>query len=197
MFLGFFFGFFGVVQHLEESDALLDTSSYCWVLYFPIDCSSKIWWSETNGSIIYPSLQIADSMVRIHLAMVVLCDCLFQRDKRNFYMHNMTLQSTAPRSGDLRLVQNGNSSSSNTRGCLEVYYSGHWGTVCNVSWSSTNTRVACRQLGLPTSSTSWTTSSAGGWGVCTLQKIGLLWATSAVRCNLRDQLARNVNFALA
>ena len=67
------------------------------------------------------------------------------------------------RSGDLRLVQNGLTSTSYTRGRLEVYYSGQWGTVCDDSWSSTNTRVACRQLGFSSSSTSWTTSSAGGW----------------------------------
>ena len=64
-------------------------------------------------------------------------------------------------SGDLRLVQNGFTSTSYTRGRLEVYYSGQWGTVCDDFWSSINTRVACRQLGF-SSSTSWTTSSAGG-----------------------------------
>ena len=68
-----------------------------------------------------------------------------------------------PRSGDLRLVQNEISLSSYTRGRLEVYYGGQWGTVCDDYWSSTNTRVACCQLGfLPTSNTSWTSSSAGG-----------------------------------
>ena len=77
--------------------------------------------------------------------------------------------------GDLRLVQNGISNSSYTRGRLEVYYSGLWGTVCDNSWSSANTRVACRQLGFPTHNTSWTTSSAGGWGVCTLQLWAMLW----------------------
>ena len=66
------------------------------------------------------------------------------------------------RSGDLRLVQNGFTNPSYTRGRLEVYYSGQWGTVCDDFWSSTNTRVACRQLGFSSSSTSWTTSSAGG-----------------------------------
>ena len=77
------------------------------------------------------------------------------------YTTNIML-STAARSGELRLVQNGNSSSSNVRGRLEIYYNGRWGTVCDDLWSSTNTRVACRQLGLSTASTSWTTSSAGG-----------------------------------
>ena len=80
-----------------------------------------------------------------------LCDCIFQ--------HVLI----GPSSGDLRLVRNGFTSTSYTRGRLEVYYSGQWGTVCNDFWSSTNTRVACRQLGFSSSSTSWTTSSAGGW----------------------------------
>ena len=96
-----------------------------------------------------------------HTTMPLLCDFLLYKglDSATF---------TRPRSGDLRLVQNGTSNSSYTRGRLEVYYSGRWGTVCDDSWSSENTRVACRQLGLPTASTSWTTSSAGGWGVCSL-----------------------------
>ena len=78
----------------------------------------------------------------------------------------------AQNTGDLRLVQNRISSSSYTRGRLEIYYSGRWGTVCDDFWSSANTRVACRQLGLPTARTSWTTSSAGGWGACTLYCYG-------------------------
>ena len=73
--------------------------------------------------------------------------------------------------GDLRLAQGGISNSSHTRGRLELYSSGKWGTVCDDNWSSAETRVACRQLGLPTTSTSWTTSSAGGWGVYILQNI--------------------------
>ena len=66
------------------------------------------------------------------------------------------------RSGDLRLVQDGISQSSYTRGRLELYFDGRWGTVCDDHWSSTETHVACRQLGLSNASTSWTTSSAGG-----------------------------------
>ena len=82
--------------------------------------------------------------------------------------------STVPRSGDLRLVQNGYSSSSKVRGRLEVYFNGQWGTVCDIGWSSENTRVVCRQLGLPTARTNWTTSSAGGGDNCTLQNIKLI-----------------------
>ena len=69
---------------------------------------------------------------------------------------------TAQTYGQLRLVRNGFSHGTFTSGRLEVYYSGQWGTVCNDLWDSTNTRVACRQLGFLGSSTSWTTSSAGG-----------------------------------
>ena len=64
-----------------------------------------------------------------------------------------------PTSGDLRLVQNGFTSTSYTRGRLDVYYSGRWGTVCDDCWSSTNTHVTCRQLGFSSSSTSWTINS--------------------------------------
>ena len=95
----------------------------------------------------------------------------------NSHAHTTLLSSA----GDLRLVQNGISSSSNTHGRLEVYHSGLWGTVCDDFWSSANTRVACHQLGLPTTNTSWTTSSAGGWGFCTLQLWAMLWTAIAVQ----------------
>ena len=92
-------------------------------------------------------------------------NCLLLHDCMSQYMYKHKVTQSlliGPRSGDLRLVQNGFTSTSYTRGRLEVYYSGQWGTVCNDFWSSTNTRVACRQLGFSSSSTSWTTSSAGG-----------------------------------
>ena len=76
--------------------------------------------------------------------------------------HTHTHTHTAQFTGDLRLVRNGLTSSSYTSGRLEVYYSGQWGTVCDDNWDSSNTRVACRQLGLSTFTTSWTTSSSGG-----------------------------------
>ena len=69
---------------------------------------------------------------------------------------------TAQRSGDLRLVRFGLTSSFYTSGRLEVYYSGRWGTVCDDGWSSTNSRVACRQLGFAgaASPTSFRTASS-------------------------------------
>ena len=48
-----------------------------------------------------------------------------------------------PFPGDIRLT-GGNYSN---EGLLEVYCNGEWGTVCDNSFSNTDARVACRQLG--------------------------------------------------
>ena len=89
-----------------------------------------------------------------------------QTNKQTKYTCNMTLLFTAQYSGDLRLVQNGFTNSSNTSGRLEIYHRGLWKSMCDYTWSTANTRVACRQLGFSTSNTSWSTSSNEGWGVC-------------------------------
>ena len=47
------------------------------------------------------------------------------------------------RSGDLRLQ----GSDIQGRGRVEVCVNNVWGTICDDSWSSTDTSVVCRQLG--------------------------------------------------
>ena len=95
-----------------------------------------------------------------YYSAIALCDCM--QKTINVCTHYTIFLTTAPRSGDLRLVRNGVTHTSYASGRLEVYYSGQWGTVCDDGWTSTNTRVACRQLGFSTSGARWTTSSAGG-----------------------------------
>ena len=48
----------------------------------------------------------------------------------------------------VRLVGKDGALSSNlVSGRLEIYYNGQWGTVCDDGFGSTETTVACRQLG--------------------------------------------------
>ena len=48
-----------------------------------------------------------------------------------------------PSAGDIRLT----GGTYSNQGLLEVYCNGEWGTVCDDSFSFTEARVACRQLG--------------------------------------------------
>lgn len=53
-------------------------------------------------------------------------------------------QSSCSRSGDVRLV----GGSGPHEGRVEICrYTGYWSTVCDSSWSSSDARVLCRQLG--------------------------------------------------
>ena len=64
--------------------------------------------------------------------------------------------------------------SSYNGGRVEVNYNGEWGTVCRNRWYSANTRVVCRQLGLGTYGSSYSTTVFG-------QGSGPIWLDS-VRC---------------
>ena len=71
---------------------------------------------------------------------------------------------TAVNSGELRLAQGTRTSTSYSSGRLEIYLNGQWGTVCDDGWDSTNSDVACRQLGYSGAArpTSYRTSSSVG-----------------------------------
>ena len=54
-----------------------------------------------------------------------------------------TTQPVNCKTGDIRLV----GGTEVYEGRLEVCVNQVWGTVCSLSWGSTDTKVACRQLG--------------------------------------------------
>ena len=58
------------------------------------------------------------------------------------YIANNT-EAVSCKTGDVRLV----GGTKEYEGRLEVCINEVWGTVCSRSWDSTDTKVACRQLG--------------------------------------------------
>ena len=61
----------------------------------------------------------------------------------------LVVTATACSSGEIRLV----GGSSAHEGRVEVCVNDRWGTVCDDSWSSTDARVVCRQMGFSSSGT--------------------------------------------
>ena len=56
----------------------------------------------------------------------------------------MNISFTAdPEQFDLRLRDG----DAEYEGRLEIYYGGHWGTICGLGWSDHEGNVACKQLG--------------------------------------------------
>lgn len=68
--------------------------------------------------------------------------------------------------GDLRL-----SDGSSTRGRLEIYRMGVWGTICDDHFDMTDAATACRQLGFPNGATS-TYTHGGGSGTIHMDDLG-------------------------
>ena len=82
---------------------------------------------------------------------------------------------------DLRLYgRHGN------RGILEVYYNRVWGFVCNSDWSTSNSHVACKQLGFETAESTYIVATPPVKGLVLMDGVKCVGSeTRLVDCSFR------------
>ena len=79
-------------------------------------------------------------------------DCQVDSFRRSFHCSDpqvgVSCEAPTCTNGDIRL----RGGTFNDRGRIEICYNNVWGTVCSNGWDSVGARVACLQLGMPSSS---------------------------------------------
>ncbi|XP_022088748.1 deleted in malignant brain tumors 1 protein-like [Acanthaster planci] len=86
----------------------------------------------------------------------------------HYYDVGVTCHLVPPPTVPIRLI----GGDSPNEGSVEVYYSGHWGSVCSSSWRIEEANVVCRQLGYPSASQAWQHAYFGrGTGPVALENV--------------------------